>query len=100
VGPILGAILTMAAGQGSVEQATWLLTVYSLGMAIPFLLIALAVGTVPQLILALNSRMAMITTVSGAVMIGVGVVMVLGIFEQIFIEIVSMAPWLPYEPTL
>lgn len=100
VGPILGVILTMAAGQGSIERATWLLSTYSAGMAIPFLLIAFAVGTMPTLLRSLNQRMAMITTISGAVMIGVGVIMVLGIFEQIFTEIVRLAPWVPYEPTI
>ena len=54
----------------------------------------------PQLIRSLNSRLAMVTTISGAVMIGVGVIMVLGIFERIFVEIVRVAPWLPYEPTI
>lgn len=100
VGPILGAILTMAAGQGNIEQATWLLTMYSLGMAIPFMVAAAAVGTAPKVIRSLNRRMAMVTTISGAVMIGVGVIMVLGIFERIFVEIVRMAPWMPYEPTI
>lgn len=100
VGPMLGAILTMAAGQASIERATWLLAAYSLGMAVPFMLVALAFGTVPQLIRSLNSRLAMVTTISGAVMIGVGVIMVLGIFERIFVEIVRVAPWLPYEPTI
>ena len=100
VGPILGAILTMAAGQGSIERATWSLTVYSLGMAIPFLAAALAAGSAPTVIRSLNRHMVMVTTVSGAVMIGVGVIMVLGIFERIFVEIVRVAPWLPYEPTI
>src|ERR671921_616788 len=36
VGPILGAILTMAAGQGSIERAGFLLVAYSLGLAVPF----------------------------------------------------------------
>jgi hypothetical protein len=67
-------------------------------MAIPYLVAALAVGTVPTLIGSLNRRIAMVTTLSGAVMIGVGVIMVLSIFEQLFVEIVRMAPWLPYEP--
>ncbi|HYH12818.1 MAG TPA: cytochrome c biogenesis protein CcdA [Thermomicrobiales bacterium] len=100
VGPILGAILTMAAGQGSIERATALLTVYSLGLAVPFMLAALAFGTAPKIIRKLNSRMAMVTTVSGAIMIGVGVIMLLGIYEQIFTEIIRNAPWTPYEPTL
>ena len=69
-----------------------------MGMAIPYLVAALAVGTVPTLIGSLNRRIAMVTTLSGAVMIGVGVIMVLSIFEQLFVEIVRMAPWLPYEP--
>lgn len=100
VGPILGAILTMAAGQGSITRATGLLTVYSLGMATPYLMAALAVGTAPRMIHALNRRMALVTTISGAVMIGVGVIMVLGIYEQLFVEIVRMAPWRPYEPAI
>lgn len=100
VGPILGAILTMAAGQGSIERATALLTVYSLGLAVPFLLAALAFGTAPTIIRKLNRRMGMVTTVAGAVMIGVGVIMMLGIYEQIFTEIIRNAPWQPYEPTI
>jgi cytochrome c-type biogenesis protein len=100
VGPILGAILTMAAGQGSIQQATFLLSVYSLGLAVPFMLAALAFGTAPTVIRKLNSRMAMVTTISGAVMIGVGVIMLLGIYEQIFTEIIRVAPWTPYEPTI
>lgn len=100
LGPILGAILTMAAGQGSIERATMLLTSYSLGLAIPFMLAALAFGTAPTVIRKLNSRLALVTTISGAVMIGVGVIMLLGIYEQIFTEIIRNAPWKPYEPTI
>lgn len=100
VGPILGAILTMAAGQGSIQQATALLSFYSLGLAVPFLLAALAFGSAPGIIRKMNSRTALVSTVSGAVMIGVGVIMMLGIYEQIFTEIIRNAPWTPYEPTL
>jgi cytochrome c-type biogenesis protein len=100
VGPILGAILTMAAGQGSISQAIWLLSIYSLGLAVPFMLAALAFGTAPGVIRRLNSRLGMVTTVTGAIMIGVGVIMVLGVYEQIFTEIIRNAPWQPYEPTI
>ncbi len=99
VGPILGAILTMAAGQGSIQEATFLLSLYSLGLAVPFMLAALAFGSAPGIIRKLNGRMAMVTTISGAVMIGVGVIMLLGIYEQIFTDIIRNAPWTPYEPT-
>jgi len=42
IGPILGAILTLAATRSSVGQGTALLAVYSLGLALPFLLTAFA----------------------------------------------------------
>src|SRR5256886_917983 len=42
IGPILGAILTLAAAQASVGHGAALLTAYSLGLAVPFLLTALA----------------------------------------------------------
>ena len=42
IGPILGAILTLAAAQASVGHGAALLTAYSIGLAVPFLLTALA----------------------------------------------------------
>jgi cytochrome c-type biogenesis protein len=42
IGPILGAILTLAATRGSVGQGTALLGVYALGLAVPFLVTAFA----------------------------------------------------------
>src|SRR5438046_3960607 len=42
IGPILGGILTLAAAQTSVVHGTALLAAYALGLAIPFVLIALA----------------------------------------------------------
>lgn len=100
MGPILGAILTMAAGQGSIERATMLLTVYSLGLAVPFLAAALAFSSLPNILKRLNKHLHMVTTVSGAVMIGVGVIMILGIYETLFTEIIRIAPWTPFEPEL
>lgn len=100
LGPILGAILTMAAGQGSIERATFLLSVYSLGLAVPFLAAAAAFGSMPTLLRGIRSRLHLVTTISGAVMLGVGLVMVLGIYEQLFTEIIRIAPWTPWEPEL
>lgn len=100
VGPILGAILTMAAGQGSIDRAGILLASYSLGMSIPFLAAALAFGTSQGIIRRVNRRLHMVTSVSGAVMLGVGMVMLLGLYQQLFAHIVASAPWTPWEPHL
>ena len=100
VGPILGAILTMAAGQGSVEQATLLLTAYSAGLAVPFLLAALAYGSSPGIIRRLNRRLPAVSVVSGGVMLAMGAIMLLGFYQQFFARLVALSPWLPWEPSL
>lgn len=100
LGPILGAILTMAAGQGSIERATLLLTAYAAGLGIPFLAVAAAFGSSPGLVRRINGSLHTVTTISGAVMLGVGLIMLLGIYEQLFTEIIRAAPWSPWEPEL
>jgi cytochrome c-type biogenesis protein len=100
VGPILGTILTMAASRQDVTQAGWLLVIYSLGLAIPFMGFALAFGSAPRIIRMLNGKLEAVTSVSGAVMVGVGAIMILGIYQQLFARIVQVAPWTPWEPIL
>ncbi len=100
VGPILGAILTMAAGQGSIERAAWLLTAYSAGLAVPFLLAALAYGSSPGIIRRLNQRLPAVSAISGGVMLAMGAIMVLGIYQQFFARLVAISPWIPWEPSL
>ena len=100
VGPILGAILTMAASQGDAVRASLLLTAYSGGLAIPFLAAALAFGSSPSVIQRLNRRLGLITSFSGAIMLGMGAIMLLGIYERFFAEMIRVAPWTPWEPRI
>jgi cytochrome c-type biogenesis protein len=100
VGPILGAILTMAAGQGSVERAAILLAVYSAGLAVPFLVAAFAIGSAPGVIRRINNRLPLLTGISGGVMVAMGAIMFLGIYQQFFARLVSLSPWTPWEPAL
>lgn len=100
VGPILGAILTMAAGQESIDRAALLLATYSAGLAVPFLVAAMAMGSAPSIIRQLNARAPMLLSLSGGVMVGVGAIMVLGIYQQVFARIVALSPWVPLEPSL
>ena len=50
VGPILGAILTLAAGTGSTGDAATLLALYAAGLGVPFLAAAAAFGSSPGII--------------------------------------------------
>lgn len=99
VGPILGAILTLAAGQGSVQRAAALLSVYSIGMAVPFLLAA-AFGMTTGVVRSVNRRQPLISGLSGGVMLAVGGLMLLGVYQHFFARLVALSPWTPWEPTL
>ena len=48
VGPILGAVLTLAAGTGSVTQGTMLLFIYALGLGMPLIIVSTFLGRVPR----------------------------------------------------
>lgn len=98
VGPILGAILTMAAGQGDISRAALLLTAYSMGLAVPFLVAALTLGSNPGIVRLLNRRLPLLTGVSGGAMVAIGAIMILGIYQQFFATLVAAAPWMPWEP--
>lgn len=44
VGPVLGAVLTLAATTATVSQGAWLLVVFSAGLGLPFLMVAASIG--------------------------------------------------------
>ena len=100
VGPILGAILTMAAGQGSIDRPALLLATYSAGLAVPFLLAAVPLCSAPSILRGINRRLPLVTGVRGGVMVAMGAIMTLGIYQQFFARLVSLSPWIPWEPSL
>jgi cytochrome c-type biogenesis protein len=73
VGPILGTILALAWNSQQVWHGAGLLTVYSLGMGIPFLLIGLLWGFVMPLWKSINRHLGIISIVSGILLIIVGI---------------------------
>ena len=94
-GPVLGAILTLAIGSAGPGRAAALLAVYAAGLAIPFLLAAATLGGVVR---PMRRAGAALTVGSGAVMTAVGTLMILGIYQQVFVRLVGAAPWTPWEP--
>ncbi len=86
VGPTLAAILTAASLSGSVAHGAFLLAVYSAGLAIPFLLTALAFSRMTTAFAAVKRHYAAITTVGGAILIAMGVLILTGEFFRLNIE--------------
>jgi cytochrome c-type biogenesis protein len=76
IGPILGSILTYAATQTEVSRGLILLGAYSLGLAIPFLLAAVAIERFLSVFQRFRGKMIWVTRVSGALLVVVAVLMI------------------------
>jgi cytochrome c-type biogenesis protein len=83
VGPVLGAILTLALNGGSISTGISLLSAYSAGLAIPFLLAALGLGWVSLTLRKYGKVMHYVEIAMGVVLIIIGVMLFSGIFERI-----------------
>lgn len=77
IGPLLGSILAVAATRGSAAEGFKLLSVYSAGLALPFLLSALAINTLLSYTKAIARYMRVVMLVSGIILIAFGVLLVL-----------------------
>jgi cytochrome c-type biogenesis protein len=86
VGPTLGAINALAAVNGNVLQGMGLLAVYSAGLAIPFLITALAFSRMTTAFGAIKRHYWVITTVGGVILIAMGILILTGEFFQLNIE--------------
>jgi len=73
VGPTLAAILLMASATQTVAQGALLLTVYCLGLGIPFLITAVALDRVRNALRQINRRGNVVGAVSGVLLIGMGI---------------------------
>lgn len=78
VGPTLGAILSAAATQTTVAAGAVLLLFYSLGLTVPFLLSAVAFTRATTAFRWLRDRYLIVTALSGAVLVAMGVLMFSG----------------------
>ncbi len=83
VGPVLGAILTLAINGGSIALGTKLLTAYSAGLAVPFLIAALGIGWVTTILRKYSKVMRYVEIVMGVILVIVGFMLFAGIFELI-----------------
>lgn len=78
VGPILAVILGFAAAQDSVLAGIVLLAVYSMGLAIPFLLTALGIERFLKFYSRFRAHMHAVEVGSGALLIALGLLLVFG----------------------
>jgi cytochrome c-type biogenesis protein len=78
VGPILGGILVLAASRESLYQGIVLLSFYSLGLAIPFLLVSAGVGKAVRLFSKMKRYFRLFSVISGILLIVIGLIVLFG----------------------
>lgn len=75
IGPILGAILTLAAAQASVGHGAALLTAYALGLALPFVATALALDRFLAWFQRFRPHLAWVERIAGVLLILLGLLL-------------------------
>jgi cytochrome c-type biogenesis protein len=83
IGPILGSVLGMAASEGNLSRGVLLLSVYSAGLAIPFLLAALALDRFFGWFQRFRKYLPWVQRISGVLLILVGILMLTGSFTRL-----------------
>jgi cytochrome c-type biogenesis protein len=82
IGTVLGAILTMGLSSQDAGVAALLLTVYSAGLAVPFLLAALALPSVKPMFDALRRHHRAVQLVSGLFIMAMGILIFINAFAR------------------
>jgi cytochrome c-type biogenesis protein len=83
IGPVLGTILNLALFSGQATQGVVLLSAYSLGMAVPFLLAALGMAQVTTLLRRHGRVIHYLSIATGVLLIAVGIMLFTGTLERL-----------------
>ena len=83
MGPTLAAIVALSINVGDPVRAGFLGIAYSIGLGIPFLLAALGFGWATRTIGFLRRHIRTLNIIGGAMLIGLGILMVTGVWTTI-----------------
>jgi cytochrome c-type biogenesis protein len=92
IGPVLGALLTYASTRATLARGMSLLLFYSIGLAIPFLLAALATGSFLNTSKRFRRWLPVVEKASGAILLLAGVLLLTGSFTALSAYFVRITP--------
>jgi cytochrome c-type biogenesis protein len=92
IGPILAAILAVAASETTVLKGAGLLAIYSLGLGVPFLIAALAVEPFAAFLLRFRTHLAHMEKLMGGLLVLTGVAFLAGFFTQMNVWLIETFP--------
>jgi cytochrome c-type biogenesis protein len=90
VGPVLGAVLTLALDSANLGLGAILLTAYSAGLAIPFLLAALGIGQVAELMRRHTKAIHYLSLATGVLLVLIGVLLLTGTFGWVLARLAGL----------
>ena len=82
IGPILAAILAIAATEATVAKGAGLLAVYSLGLGVPFIIAAFAIEPFAAFLARFRAHLGHMEKVMGGLLVLTGVAFLAGFFTQ------------------
>ena len=83
IGPTLGAVLNLAFDSGSVVRGAFLAIVYSLGLGLPFVLVAAGFGWASKTVGFVKKNIRAINLFGGALLVVLGLLLVTGLWQQV-----------------
>ena len=92
IGPVLGAILSLAAQEGSVSRGMLLMALYALGLGVPFLLAAVYLDKFLAVAGRFKAHMPMVEKTMGVLLVIVGLLLVTGGFATISFWLLETFP--------
>jgi cytochrome c-type biogenesis protein len=92
IGPILAAILSIAAAEATVTKGAGLLAVYSAGLGIPFLIAAFMVEQFSALFSRMKGQLANVERAMGVLMIATGIGFLTGVVSNVSIWLLETFP--------
>src|SRR5438105_1665029 len=82
IGPILAAILAVAASEATIAKGAGLLAVYSLGLGIPFVIAAFAIEPFAAFLARFRAHLALVERVMGGLLVATGVAFLTGLITD------------------
>ncbi len=92
IGPVLGGILSLAASAGDVRRGVLLLAVYSAGLAVPFIVAALAVESFLRWFQRFRPLLPWVMRITGGLLVLVGVLLMTGQFTRLAAWLQGLTP--------
>jgi cytochrome c-type biogenesis protein len=94
IGPILAAILAIAASEATVAKGAGMLAVYSLGLGVPFMVAAFAVEPFAAFLARFRTHLGLVEKAMGGLLVLTGIAFLTGAVSEVSYWLLDMFPML------